>query len=519
MTWRSWHNCSVLLNFHLLGDRSTYHEAMAQPPDIAPATGRLGVLTPGLGAVASTFIAGVLQARRGAEGPARLGEPDGPHPAGSQGQEGRSRSSRTSCPLAPARRHGVRWHGIPISPTPSRRRRTCGVLDERDIAPISSEMEGIVAMEAVFDQRRGQPPRWQAGQADLDNKYDQAMALMADIENFRVENNCDRLVMVWCGSTEVYQQPSAVHDTVEAFEQGMRDNDANIRRPSSTPTPRSRTACPSPTGRRISRPTSRMLELSDTLGVPIAGKDFKTGQTLMKTILAPGLKAAMLGLRGWFSTNILGNRDGEVLDDPETFKTKEESKLGVLEQHPAARDLSRAVRRHRTTRSGSTITRPVATTRRAGTTSTSSAGWATRCRSRSTSSAATPSWPRPIVLDLALFMDLAPRAGQSGIQEWLSFYFKSPQAAGEGSTPSTTSSSSRRSSRTPCANGWAKSRSPIQKQAERSENLRAATHGLPRGWLIRQLDQATVPGSFGPGAGAFRSRARPRWSAWMMAGG
>ncbi len=174
--------------------------------------------------------------------------------------------------------------------------------------------------------------------------------------------------------------------------------------------------------------TPALRQFATDRNLPISGKDFKTGQTLIKTVLAPMLKARQLGLAGWYSTNILGNRDGEVLDAPENFKTKEESKLGVLEDilEPAKNpdlygDVYHKVRINYYPR--------VATTRRAGTTSTSSVGSATRCRSRSTSCAVTRSSPRPLALDLVLFSDLAQRAGLGGIQEWLSFYYKSPQVA------------------------------------------------------------------------------------------
>ena len=221
----------------------------------------------------------------------------------------------------------------PISPNALEAARTAGVLeDRRPRRDLAAELEAIVPMEAVFDQR------WVSRLdgvrvKNIDSKWDQAMALIDDIATFKAENGCDRLVMVWCGSTEAYQEPSAVHASVAAFEQGLKDNDAeHLAAARSTRTPRCSPTCRSPTARRTCRSTSPcMIELAKTRGVPIAGKDFKTGQTLMKTLLAPGFKARMLGLRGWYSTNILGNRDGEVLDDPENFKSKEVSKLGVLD--------------------------------------------------------------------------------------------------------------------------------------------------------------------------------------------
>ena len=396
--------------------------------DIAPATGKLGVLTPGIGAVSSTFIAGVLLARQQSKAP--LGSVSQmAHIRLGKIEEGRSPMIKDFVPLASL--DDIVFGGWdPISSNALEAAKTCGVLDERDIASISSEMEGIVAMEAVFDQK------W-VSRLDgkrvkqIDNKYDQAMALMADIENFRTENGCDRLVMVWCGSTEAYQQASAVHDTVAAFEQGMRDNDDNISPSQLYVYAALQSGVPFANGApNLSTDLPCMIELSNKLGVPIAGKDFKTGQTLMKTLIAPGLKARMLGLRGWYSTNILGNRDGEVLDAPENFKTKEESKLGVLhkilqpETYPDLYgNIDHVVRINYYPPRGDN---------KEGWDAIDIFGWMGYpmqikidflCRDSILAA--------PIVLDLALFMDLAKRAGQSGVQEWLSFYLKAPQAAGE----------------------------------------------------------------------------------------
>lgn len=400
----------------------------SQGLDIAPATGKLGVLTPGMGAVASTFIAGVLKARQ--EGTAPLGSVSQmAHIRLGKIEEGRSPLIKDFAPIATL--DDIVFGGWdPISSNALEAAKTCGVLDERDIASISSEMEGIVAMEAVFDQKwvsRLEGTRVK----QIENKYDQAMALMADIENFRTENGCDRLVMVWCGSTEAYQQPSAVHDTVAAFEQGMKDNDENISPSQLYVYAALQSGVPFANGApNLSTDLPCMIELSKTLGVPIAGKDFKTGQTLMKTLIAPGLKARMLGLRGWYSTNILGNRDGEVLDAPENFKTKEESKLGVLhkilqpETYPDLYgNIDHVVRINYYPPRGDN---------KEGWDAIDIYGWMGYpmqikidflCRDSILAA--------PIVLDLALFMDLAKRAGQSGVQEWLSFYLKAPQAAGE----------------------------------------------------------------------------------------
>lgn len=399
---------------------------MTQPIDIAPAKGKLGVLTPGMGAVASTFMAGVLAAR--AEGKPPLGSvSQNAHIRLGRRDEGRNPLIRDFAPIASL--DDIVFGGWdPISPNALEAARTAGVLNESDLGPISSELEGIVSMEAVFDQRwvsRLEGTRVKK----IDNKWDQALAIMADIERFRTENGCDRLVMVWCASTEAFQQPSEVHETIEAFEQGLKDNDDNISPSQIYVYAALQSGVPFANGApNLSTDLKCMIELSKKLGVPIVGKDFKTGQTLIKTIIAPGLKARMLGLRGWFSTNILGNRDGEVLDAPENFKTKEESKLGVLHtilQPDTYPDLYGNVDH---------VVRinyyPPRGDNKEGWDNIDIFGWMGYpmqikidflCRDSILAA--------PIVLDLALFMDLAHRAGQSGVQEWLSFYLKAPQGA------------------------------------------------------------------------------------------
>jgi hypothetical protein len=227
------------------------------------------------------------------------------------------------------------------------------------------------------------------------SKMDLAEQLMEDIARFKRERGVDRCVAVWCGSTETWRAPTAVHQTLEAFEQGLRESSDDIAPSAIYAYACLRSGVPYANGApNLSVDFPAMHELARREGVPIAGKDFKTGQTLMKTILAPGFKARLLGLDGWYSTNILGNRDGEVLDDPESFKSKEVSKLGVLE-HILQPHLYPDLYGHYSTSSASTTTPRAATTRRAGTTSTSSGGSATRCRSRSISSAATRSSRRP----------------------------------------------------------------------------------------------------------------------------
>ena len=400
---------------------------MPEPLQIAPATGRLGILTPGMGAVATTLYAGVLATRQGLAEPigsltqmahVRLGERD----------EGRNPMLKDFVPLAGL--DDIVFGGWdPISPNALEAARTCGVLDERDLAPLSAELEGVVAMPAVFDQRwvrNLEGVRVKTGES----KWDLAQQLIADIENFRIENECGRLVMVWCGSTEAYQEPTAVHETIEAFEAGMKADDENIS-PSQLYIYAALTSgVPVANGApNLSLDLPCMDQLATKNGIPITGKDFKTGQTLMKTILAPGFKARMLGLRGWYSTNILGNRDGEVLDDPENFKTKEVSKLGVLdtilqpEVYPELYgNIDHVVRINYYPPRGDN---------KEGWDAIDIFGWMGypmqikvdfMCRDSILAA--------PLVLDLALFLDLAQRAGQSGVQEWLSFYWKAPQSRG-----------------------------------------------------------------------------------------
>ena len=396
--------------------------------NIAPATGKLGVLLPGMGAVASTFIAGVLAARQGVHPPIgsvsqmaniRLGKRD----------EGRNPLIRDFVPLASL--DDIVFGGWdPISPNAMEAAKTAGVLQGSDLDALSKEMEGIVPMDAVFDKRwvsRLEGVRVK----DIPNKWDQAMALIDDIAKFKEENDCDRLVMVWCGSTEAYQEPSDVHATVASFEEGLRNNHENIAPSQIYAYAALQSDVPFANGApNLTTDLDCIIALAKQRGVPIAGKDFKTGQTLMKTILAPGFKARMLGMRGWYSTNILGNRDGEVLDAPENFKTKEVSKLGVLDgilQPDVYPDLYGNIDH---------VVRinyyPPRGDNKEGWDAIDIFGWLGYemqikvdflCRDSILAA--------PIVLDLALFMDLAHRAGESGVQEWLSFYLKAPQAAGE----------------------------------------------------------------------------------------
>ena len=394
---------------------------------IAPPTGKLGVLMPGIGAVASTVIAGVLHSRRTGEDP--LGSvAQMAHIRLGKREDNRNPRIKEFVPLAEL--DDLVFGGWdPLSPNALEAAQTAGVMKPEDLAAISGELEGVVAMDAVFDQRwvsriEGVRVKTQT------NKFEQAEALIADIEQFRIENGCDRLVMVWCGSTEAYQEASAVHDTIASFEQGLHDNDGNISPSQIYAYAALQAGVPFANGApNLTTDVPCIVELSKREGVPIAGKDFKTGQTLMKTLISPGLKSRMLGIRGWYSTNILGNRDGEVLDAPENFQTKETSKLGVLDTilqpdvYPSLYgNIDHKVR---------IDYYPPRGDEKEGWDNIDIFGWLGYPMQIKINLLARDSiLAAPIVLDLALFMDLASRAGESGVQEWLSFYFKAPQSGG-----------------------------------------------------------------------------------------
>ncbi len=402
-----------------------------QGRDIQPADGTLGILLVGLGAVSTTTIAGVESIRRGLTKPIgsltqmatiRLGKRT----------EHRSPLIKDVVPLADLN-DVVFGAWDPISDDAYDSARNCGVLRPEDLEPVADFLKSIKPMPAVFDKayvKKLDGSNVKQGK----NKYDLGEQLRADIREFKEKNGCDRLSMVWAASTEVFMKPSAVHDTVESFEQAMRDDDPAIAPSMIYAWAALSEGVPFANGApNLTVDIPAMVELAKRNGVPIAGKDFKTGQTLMKTIIAPGLKTRMLGLNGWFSTNILGNRDGEVLDDPESFKTKEESKLGALEyilQPEMYPDLySHMYHKVRINYY------PPRGDNKEGWDNIDIFGWMGYpmqikidflCRDSILAA--------PIVLDLALFMDLARRAGMSGIQEWLSFYLKAPQVA-EGLYP------------------------------------------------------------------------------------
>ena len=394
---------------------------------IRPATGRLGVLTPGLGAVATTFIAGVESVRRGLSQPIgsltqmatiRLGKRT----------DGRSPLIKDFVPLASLDDivFGA-WDPIPDDALTAARR--AGVLEDRDLAPLADFLSGIQPMPAVFDPKFVTRLTGATNVKQGKTKRDLAEQLRQDIRDFKAKHQLDRVVIVWCASTEAYIKPGPQHATIEQFEKAMERNDDAIAPSMLYAWAAMMEGVPFANGApNLTVDMPAILQLAADRGVPVSGKDFKTGQTWMKTVIAPGLKARMLGLAGWYSTNILGNRDGEVLDDPASFKTKEESKLSVLhtilqpEVYPQLyKDFSHVVRINYYPPRGDN---------KEGWDNIDIVGWMGYpmqikvnflCRDSILAA--------PIVLDLALFSDFAHRAGLKGIQEWLSFYYKSPMAA------------------------------------------------------------------------------------------
>jgi myo-inositol-1-phosphate synthase len=397
-----------------------------EPTQIAPAEGKLGVLLAGLGAVATTFIAGVEAVRRGTAKPFGSLTQMGTIRLGGR-PEKRVPKIKDFVPLAGLDQ--LVFGGWDVFPDTAYESAVhAGVLERAQVDGLKDFLDGIKPMKGAFDQRY---VKKLSGTYVIESrsKRDWANQLIDDIARFKKENGCDRLVMVWCGSTEVFMQKAPVHETIDAFEKGLDESDDAIPSSMVYAYAALKSGIPYANGApNLSVDVPGLLDLADKNGLPITGKDFKTGQTLMKTILAPGFKARLLGIRGWYSTNILGNRDGEVLDDPESFKTKEESKLGVLDYilqpdlYPDLYgDISHVVRINYYPPRGDN---------KEGWDNIDIFGWLGYpmqikidflCRDSILAA--------PIVLDLALFLDLAARAGMSGIQEWLSFYWKSPMTA------------------------------------------------------------------------------------------
>jgi len=393
---------------------------------IAPPQGKLGVVLPGMGAVTSTFIAGVEAIKKGLAKPIGSLTQMGTIRLGKR-TEGRIPAIRDFVPLTPI--EDLVFGGWDIfSDNIYQAGIKAGVLERSLLDQIRPELESICPWPAAFDKSYvkkldGTHVKKAA------NKMELAEQIQDDIRNFQKKNALSRTVMVWCGSTEIFLKPEAVHQTIESFEQGMRKNDPAIAPSMIYAYAAIQSGMPYANGApNLSGDIPALIQFAKDRGVPLCGKDFKTGQTLMKTILAPGLKSRLIGLNGWFSTNILGNRDGEVLDDPESFKTKEESKLSVLEhilQPQLYPDLySKYTHKVRINYY------PPRGDNKEGWDNIDIFGWLGYpmqikvdflCRDSILAA--------PIVLDLVIFLDLAHRCGMTGIQEWLSFYFKSPMHA------------------------------------------------------------------------------------------
>ena len=393
---------------------------------IAPADGKLGVLIPGMGAVTSTFIAGVEAVKRGLGAPIGSLTQLGTIRLGKR-TEGRTPRIKDFVPLTPI--ECLSFGGWDIYEDSAYEAAVrAKVLDQTLLDQLKEPLSSIRPMRAVFDQqyvRRINGPNVKPGSG----KMELAEAVTQEIREFKEKNGCSRLVMIWCGSTEVFHRPAAVHQTLTAFEEGLRKSDPEIAPSQIYAYAALKLRVPFANGApNLTTDVPALIELARQQDVPICGKDFKTGQTYMKTLLAPGFKARMLGLRGWFSTNILGNRDGEVLEDPGSFKSKEETKLSVLEHilqpelYPDLyKDLYHAVRINYYPPRGDA---------KEGWDNIDIFGWLGYpmqikvdflCRDSILAA--------PLVLDLVLFLDLAQRAGMRGIQEWLSFYFKAPMTA------------------------------------------------------------------------------------------
>jgi myo-inositol-1-phosphate synthase len=401
---------------------------MRRPTSIAPARGKLGVLLPGMGAVATTFIAGVELIRRGLA-----------PPVGSLTQMGTIRLGKRTRARTPLIRDFVPLAGLNdlvfggwdlFSDNAYESASKAGVLDPHHLHPIRKFLENIRPMRAAFD--RNYVKRLDGSWVKkARNKFELAEQIQDDIVAFQKKHKLARTVMVWCGSTEIYMKESPVHRSLGRFEAAMKENNPAIAPSMLYAYAALQAGVPFANGApNLTVDIPALEELARERNVPIAGKDFKTGQTLLKTVLAPGFKARMLGLHGWYSTNILGNRDGEVLDDPESFKTKEESKLGVLEYilQPQLYPKLYGEMYHKVRINYY----PPRGDNKEGWDNIDIFGWLGYpmqikvdflCRDSILAA--------PIVLDLVLFMDLAQRAGLRGIQEWLSFYFKSPMCARE----------------------------------------------------------------------------------------
>ena len=404
---------------------------MNSKKNIKSPKGKLGVLTPGMGAVSITFMAGVIAANKGIGKPIGSISQMGKIRLGKRTEE-RNPSVNEFVPLASMEEMVFGGWDI-YNDNAYESAINAGVLEKDLLNSIKNELSAIKPMSAVFDSGfvkniNGDNVK------NNETKMQSALALMDDIATFKEKNNCERLVMIWCASTEVYTQISNIHLSIDKFEQALKDNHPAIAPSMIYAYAAIKSGIPFANGApNLTVDTPALIQLANQLNVPIAGKDFKTGQTLMKTILGPGLKTRLLGIDGWFSTNILGNRDGEVLDDVDSFKTKEVSKLSVLdsvlepEKYPELyKDMYHKVRINYYPPKGDD---------KESWDNIDIFGWlGYKMQIKVNFLCKDSILAAPVVLDLAIFMDLAQRAGMKGIQEWLSFYFKSPQTK-EGLEP------------------------------------------------------------------------------------
>ena len=391
---------------------------------VEKAEGKLGILLPGLGAVATTLIAGVEAVKKNLAQPVGSLTQMGNIRLGKR-TENRNPKIKEFVPLADL--NDIVFGGWDVySDNVFEAAMKAKVLEPMLLHAVKEELEKIKPMKAVFD--KSYVPNLDGQHVkEESNKFELAKCLMDDIENFKEANDCSRIVIVWCGSTETYFEASEVHETIDAFEEGLRTNNPTISPSMIYAYASIKLGVPFMMGApNLTCDIPALLELAKQTGTPIGGKDFKTGQTLMKTILAPGLAARVLGVKGWFSTNILGNRDGYVLDHPDNFRTKEVSKLSVLEDilQPEMNpdlygEIYHKVRINYYPPHGDN---------KESWDNIDIFGWlGYKMQIKINFLCRDSILAAPIVLDLALFSDLAKRAQMSGIQEWLSFYFKAPQ--------------------------------------------------------------------------------------------
>ncbi|MDB5004067.1 MAG: inositol-3-phosphate synthase [Mucilaginibacter sp.] len=393
--------------------------------NIKPAEGKLGILLPGLGAVATTLIAGVEAVKKGISQPIGSLTQMGSIRLGKR-TENRRPKIKDFVPLANL--NDIVWGGWDVyTDNVYESAMNAKVLEAGLLYAVKDELEKIKPMTAAFDQNYAK--NLTATNVKTGTRYELAQQVMEDIQNFKETNGLDRIVLVWCGSTEIYYEASDVHSTLDKFEAGLKADDKLIAPSMIYAYAALKLGIPFTNGApNLTVDIPALIELARITETPIAGKDFKTGQTLMKTILAPGLAARSLGVNGWFSTNILGNRDGLVLDDPDNFKTKEVSKLGVLEDifkpedNPELYgDIFHKIRINYYPPHGDN---------KESWDNIDIFGWlGYKMQIKINFLCRDSILAAPIALDLALFSDFAKRAGMSGVQEWLSFYLKSPQTA------------------------------------------------------------------------------------------